>query len=144
MIYVNIVLGLRSRDGGNSVSDYARYRELFRGRSMPLAFVDLDLFDENVRQIRARLGAHPLRIASKSIRCRALIERVLDADPSCQGVLCYSGWEAVFLSRHGIDYGFRHRPAAGFALEITRRPLEGVERICAIYGGRPHWGKMHT
>src|SRR5262249_13492444 len=34
--------------------DYAYYKEVFSGRAMPYAFLDLDLLDQNIRQITAR------------------------------------------------------------------------------------------
>ena len=47
---------------------YTYYKEIFRSTSMPFAFVDLDLFDENVKQIKPRAKGKKIRIASKSVR----------------------------------------------------------------------------
>jgi D-serine deaminase-like pyridoxal phosphate-dependent protein len=65
--------------------------------------VDLDRFDENAREIAARAGGKKIRIASKSIRCVALIQRILGSNPIYQGVMAYSGREALHLSRHGLN-----------------------------------------
>ena len=46
-----------------------------------------------------RASGVPIRVASKSLRCRFLIERAL-ARPGYQGVMCYSLAEALWL--HGI------------------------------------------
>jgi len=81
---------------------YDRYREIFWGERLPLAFCDLDLFDRNVASVAERAGGLPVRVASKSIRCRALLRRVLDA-PGMQGVMCFTAAEAAFLSDHGFD-----------------------------------------
>lgn len=70
---------------------------------MPFAFVDLDLFEQNRVQILRRAGTKPVRIASKSIRCLLLIQRLLASDPRFTGVMCFSAPEAVFLSQHGLD-----------------------------------------
>lgn len=85
------------------IRDYDYYREALRGRTMPLAFVDLDLFDENVRAIARRAGAKHLRIASKSIRCLPLMRRILASDPVYRGVMCYSAAEADWLAGRGED-----------------------------------------
>jgi D-serine deaminase-like pyridoxal phosphate-dependent protein len=71
---------------------------------MPFAFVDLDLFDANVAAIAQRVSrGKTIRVASKSLRCVSLLERVLAADPVYRGVLSYCVREAVFLSRAGFD-----------------------------------------
>jgi D-serine deaminase-like pyridoxal phosphate-dependent protein len=66
----------------------------------PLAVVDLDAFDANAADMVRRAHGRPIRVASKSIRCRTLIERVL-AKPGYAGVLAYSLPEALWLCRSG-------------------------------------------
>jgi D-serine deaminase-like pyridoxal phosphate-dependent protein len=62
----------------------------------PFAVVDLDAFDSNAGDMARRAGDLPIRVASKSLRCRSLIERVL-ARPGYRGVMCYSLAEALWL-----------------------------------------------
>ena len=76
---------------------YARLRAALSAHRLPAAWVDLDRFDRNLDELVRRAGGLPLRVASKSLRCRALIERVL-AHPGCQGVMCFTAAEAVHLS----------------------------------------------
>jgi D-serine deaminase-like pyridoxal phosphate-dependent protein len=83
--------------------DYAYYRDLFRGRAMPFAFVDLDLFDLNAATIAGRAGGKSVRIASKSLRCVTLLERVLARGAPFAGVLAYDADEAVHLCGRGLD-----------------------------------------
>ncbi|WP_447005013.1 amino acid deaminase/aldolase [Saccharothrix isguenensis] len=66
----------------------------------PFAIVDLDAFDSNAADLVRRAGGRPIRVASKSVRVRALLERVL-AKPGFAGVMCYSLAEALWLS--GVD-----------------------------------------
>jgi len=82
---------------------YAAYKEIFRGQSLPFAYVDMDLLAANVAQVRARAGTKPVRIASKSIRCLPILRHILAADPGFRGVLCFTAPEAVYLSRQGLD-----------------------------------------
>ncbi|WP_033436260.1 amino acid deaminase/aldolase [Saccharothrix sp. NRRL B-16314] len=63
----------------------------------PFAIVDLDAFDSNAADLVRRAGGLPIRVASKSVRVRALLERVL-AKPGFAGVMCYSPAEALWLS----------------------------------------------
>ena len=67
----------------------------------PVAAVDLAAFDDNAAQLLALAGGKPLRVASKSVRCRELLERVL-ARPGWRGVMAYTLPEAVWLVRAGI------------------------------------------
>jgi len=65
----------------------------------PFAVVDLAAFDANADDLERRASGLPIRVASKSLRCRFLIERVL-ARPGYRGVMCYSLAEALWL--HGV------------------------------------------
>jgi D-serine deaminase-like pyridoxal phosphate-dependent protein len=69
----------------------------------PLAVVDLDAFDANADDLLRRAGGVPIRVVSKSLRCRFLLERAL-ARPGFRGVMSYALAEALWL--HG-DSGRR-------------------------------------
>lgn len=62
----------------------------------PFAVVDLAAFDANARDLVRRAGGVPIRVVSKSLRCRHLIERAL-ASPGYRGVMSYSLAEALWL-----------------------------------------------
>ncbi len=82
---------------------YQSYRDLLGSEAMPFAYVDLDLFDENIRQIQRRAAGKRVRIATKSVRCVPLLERILNAGAPFKGLMCYSAREAVFLAHQGFD-----------------------------------------
>jgi D-serine deaminase-like pyridoxal phosphate-dependent protein len=63
----------------------------------PLAVLDLDALDANAGDLLRRAGGTPIRVASKSVRCRAVLRRVL-ARPGFAGVLAYSLAEALWLA----------------------------------------------
>jgi D-serine deaminase-like pyridoxal phosphate-dependent protein len=67
----------------------------------PFAVVDLDAFDANAADLLRRAGATALRLASKSVRCRALQRRALDA--GFRGQLCFTLPEALWLADDGFD-----------------------------------------
>ena len=54
-----------------------RYDRATAALDPPLALVDLDAFDRNAADLVRRAGNLPIRIATKSVRCRYLIERAL-------------------------------------------------------------------
>src|ERR1700744_956849 len=66
----------------------------------PFAVVDLAAFDANARDLVRRANGVPIRVVSKSLRCRTLVERVL-ARPGYQGVMAYSLAEALWLHAAG-------------------------------------------
>ncbi|MDF3046765.1 MAG: alanine racemase, partial [Ornithinibacter sp.] len=68
------------------------------GLPTPLVAVDLDAFDANADDLLRRAGGLPVRVASKSLRCRALLDRVLGR-PGFAGVMAYAVPEAVWLAR---------------------------------------------
>jgi D-serine deaminase-like pyridoxal phosphate-dependent protein len=82
---------------------YQRYRASLAGWPLPLAFIDQDLLDQNIRQIADRAAGKRIRVASKSIRCRAVLERVLSFGSPYAGVMCYSIGEAAWLASQGMD-----------------------------------------
>lgn len=83
--------------------NYQTWKALFAGRQMPFAFVDLDAFDQNIRALVDRAGDKQIRIATKSVRSRPLLQHILGAHSQIQGLMCFTGPEAVWLSQQGFD-----------------------------------------
>jgi D-serine deaminase-like pyridoxal phosphate-dependent protein len=67
----------------------------------PVMVVDLDAFDANAADLARRAHGKPIRVASKSLRVPAMIERAL-ATPGFHGVLAYALREALWLEEQGI------------------------------------------
>jgi D-serine deaminase-like pyridoxal phosphate-dependent protein len=68
----------------------------------PIFVVDLDAFDANADDLVRRAHGLPIRVASKSLRIPALIERSL-AHPGFHGVLAFTLREALWLHAQGIS-----------------------------------------
>jgi D-serine deaminase-like pyridoxal phosphate-dependent protein len=83
--------------------DYLYYRKIFSDLPMPFAFLDLDLLDQNIRDIAARAGGKRIRLASKSLRSTEVLRLILASDPCFQGIMCYTAREAVYLAEQGFD-----------------------------------------
>lgn len=94
--------GRRDRTGWGDVKDYETYRTALADTPLPAAFVDLDALAANIETVQKRASGVRVRVASKSVRCRAILERVTDAD-GIGGLLCYTGREAKHLADHGFD-----------------------------------------
>jgi D-serine deaminase-like pyridoxal phosphate-dependent protein len=63
----------------------------------PLAVLDLDALDANAADLVRRAAGKPVRVASKSVRNREVLRRVL-ARPGFAGVLAYALPEALWLA----------------------------------------------
>ena len=82
---------------------YTNYKKIFEGQRYPLAFVNMDMLDDNILQILDRSKKLPIRIASKSVRSADILDYILKSNDHFQGIMSFSGEEAVFLSRKGFD-----------------------------------------
>ncbi len=68
----------------------------------PLAVVHEPALWANADDLVRRAAGVPIRVASKSVRVRSIIERTLDRD-GFSGVMSYSLDESVWLADHGVD-----------------------------------------
>ena len=83
-------------------ADRARYDRATAHLDAPVAIVDLDAFDANADDLVRRAGGKPVRVASKSVRCRTLLERVLARD-GFAGLMSFTLAESLWLARSGFD-----------------------------------------
>ncbi len=90
-------------------SAHARLERATAGLQAPFALVDLDAMWANAADMERRAGGKPIRLASKSLRCRALQQRVL-ARPGFRGTLAFTLPEALWLAGHGVEDIARRLP----------------------------------
>lgn len=118
---------------------HAGFEEIFEGIEAPFAFVDLDAMWANSDAMLERAGEKPVRIASKSIRCRALIDRILDRDERFQGVMTFTlpetnwlaglGYEDLLLAYPTVDFVALAQHALHAAAMPERAPLLTVDCV---------------
>jgi D-serine deaminase-like pyridoxal phosphate-dependent protein len=82
---------------------HERYEAIFAEVEAPFAFVDLDALDANAASMLERAAGKPIRVASKSLRCRALLDRVLAADERFSGLMTYTLPETLWLAEQGYE-----------------------------------------
>jgi D-serine deaminase-like pyridoxal phosphate-dependent protein len=68
----------------------------------PLAALDIAALRRNAADLLRRAGGTPIRVASKSVRCRWVLQTVL-AERGFAGVMGYSLPEAIWLASAGIS-----------------------------------------
>jgi len=89
-----------SRSG--SAHDLSRLDAATAHLDAPFAIVDMAAFRANAAAMVSRARGKPIRLASKSVRCRHLIEQVLSMD-GFRGILAYTLPEALWLAGHGTS-----------------------------------------
>ncbi len=82
---------------------YAYYKDILQGIHLPCAVVDLDLLDRNIQHITQRANKKNIRLATKSLRCVALIKHILSSSSQFQGLMSYTASETSFLVEQGFD-----------------------------------------
>ena len=78
-----------------------RYEAIFEGIEAPFAFVDLGALGANADAMLARAAGKPIRVASKSVRCREVLERIDARDERFRGLLCFTLPEALMHAEAG-------------------------------------------
>jgi len=119
------------------VSDAAlhdRYEAIFEGIEAPFAFVDLDALASNADAMLQRAGAKPIRVATKSIRCRELLELIEGRHERFRGMLCYTVSEALMLAAAGhrdllVAYPSIDRHAISRLATLAAEDAEGAPTL---------------
>jgi D-serine deaminase-like pyridoxal phosphate-dependent protein len=79
-----------------------RYDAATAAIEAPFAVVDLAAFRANAAGLVRRAAGKPIRVASKSVRCRALLEDVLAMD-GFAGIMAFTLPEALWLAAEGVS-----------------------------------------
>ena len=107
---------------------HAEFERIFEEVEAPFAFVDLDAMWANADSMLKRAAGKPIRVATKSLRCRALLTRVLQYDERFAGLLTFTLPETLWLAGHGFEdlllaYPTANADALGeLALRSVARP----------------------
>ncbi|MGH2822953.1 MAG: alanine racemase [Thermoleophilaceae bacterium] len=98
--------------------------------------VDLDAMWSNGREMLARAQGTPIRVASKSVRCRPLLAAILDRDPGLRGLMTFTLRESLWLHGHGFEDLLLAYPTADRGalaelarLESARAPILMVDSV---------------
>jgi D-serine deaminase-like pyridoxal phosphate-dependent protein len=129
---------------------YEELESIFAGIDAPYALVDLDAMWSNGREMLGRARGTPIRVASKSVRCRPLLEAILGRDvrkhparpgaqrgsPGFRGLMTFTLPESLWLHGQGFDdlllaYPTAHRGALAelARLDTDRPPIVMVDSV---------------
>jgi D-serine deaminase-like pyridoxal phosphate-dependent protein len=115
-------------------SVYAKYEAAFGDLEPPFAFVDLDAFWANADDMVKQAGGKPIRVASKSVRCRPLLHRIHEHDSGFQGLLNLTLPEALWLWHDGfrdqvVAYPWTGRTALAELAKATAEDPDGAPAV---------------
>jgi D-serine deaminase-like pyridoxal phosphate-dependent protein len=85
------------------MATYSEYEQIFAEVEAPFAFVDLEAMKANAEEMLTRAAGKPIRVASKSLRCRALLERILRSDERFNGLMTFTLPETLWLAEQGFE-----------------------------------------
>ena len=108
---------------------HPQLEQIFAEVEAPFAFVDLDAMWSNADEMLERAGAKPIRVASKSLRCRALLERILRRDARFAGLMTFTLPETLWLAESGFENLLLAYPTAdtGALGELALRSVANPE-----------------
>lgn len=98
------------------------------GRGGPLATVHLPSLRYNAHDLLVRASGMPIRVASKSVRVRAVLDAVL-AMPGYGGILAYTLPEALWLAEDHDDIVLGYPTADRAAISALAADANAVSRV---------------
>ena len=124
-----------------------RYDDATAHLEPPFAAVDLAAFRANAADLVRRAQGMPIRVASKSVRCRALLDEALKTD-GFAGTMAFTLPEALWLAEEGYDDLLLAYPTAdraalarlGASEDLARRVtlmVDSVEHLDLLAAVKP-------
>lgn len=105
--------------------------EATRDRSAPVVALGIEALAYNAHDLLRRAGGLPIRVASKSVRVRAVLDSVL-ALPGYRGVLAYTLAEALWLSETIDDIVVAYPSADRAAIAALAADERAAERVTVM------------
>ncbi len=108
---------------------HADLEAIFEEVEAPFAFVDLDAMWSNSDAMLGRAAGKPIRVASKSVRSRAVLERILARDERYRGLMTFTLPETLWLAEAGFENLLLAYPTAdtGALGELALRSVANPE-----------------
>ncbi|MBD65730.1 MAG: amino acid aldolase [Halobacteriovoraceae bacterium] len=118
------------------ISNYTQLKTIFSHLMPPYSFVFLDEVDKNLETVRTRSGDKLIRLATKSLRSRPVIEYLIQALGSrCSGLMCFHIDEILWLSEHIQTHflmGYPQRLTEAQAKSVAEKMRQGIKIVHMI------------
>jgi D-serine deaminase-like pyridoxal phosphate-dependent protein len=119
---------VRLTSGPDRPQGFGVLQEATAGLEPPYAVVDLGALRANAADLVRRAGGKPIRLASKSVRCRELTSAVLALD-GFSGILAFTLREALWLAREHTDVVVAYPTTDAAALAELAADAELAARV---------------
>jgi D-serine deaminase-like pyridoxal phosphate-dependent protein len=110
------------------VAGWEIYERACAGLEAPFALVDLDAMWQNATSMLGRAAGKPIRVASKSVRCRELLDRILAHDAGFRGLMTFTLAETLWLRGQGFGDLLLAYPTADRASLRELAQVDGADR----------------
>ncbi len=119
--------------------EYTYYKEIFQNVPKPCAYVDLNLLEKNIMAVLNRARNKNVRVASKSVRCVSILQKILSTSDQLKGIMSYTAKEAAFLASKGFDdllvaYPVWHQSE----IDAACQQIEKGKKIILMVDSREH------
>ncbi|WP_300265564.1 alanine racemase [Microbacterium sp.] len=116
---------------------WPRLTDATRHLPAPVSVIDLDALRYNAMDLLVRSGGVPIRVASKSVRVREVLDAVLRI-PGYQGILSFSIAEALWLAETHDDIVLGYPTADRAGLETLVHDESAAARITLMVDDVAH------
>src|SRR5690606_28190310 len=124
------------------MDDRQRYDRATAALEPPFAILDLDAMRANAASMARRAAGKPIRVATKSLRSRPLLEQVLALD-GFRGLLAFTLPEALWLASHGhTDIVVAYPTADRHALAALAGDAAAARHITLTIASPQHLARM--
>ncbi len=103
---------------------YWQYLKALDYPTVPTLLLDSDAFQRNIEWVKRSAGHKKIRLASKSIRSKELLRKILSSSDLFQGIMAYDLREALWLREEGFTDILMGYPTVDQAalLELSKNP----------------------
>nr|WP_243226143.1 alanine racemase [Microbacterium sp. CIAB417] len=103
----------------------------------PVAVIDLDALRHNAMDLLVRAGGIPIRVASKSVRVRAVLDAVLKI-PGYRGILAFTLAEALWLAETHDDVVVGYPTVDRASLALLAADEQAASRVTLMVDDPAH------
>lgn len=115
--------GENTAAGLSPAARFERYEGAFAGVDPPFAFVDLDAMWRNSAAMLERVRGKPIRVATKSLRCRPIVSSILQRSDGYRGLMTFTLAETLWLAEEG---------ARNLLLAYPTSDREALRRLASV------------
>lgn len=115
----------------DAASYWGAFSEATRDRPAPVVALSVEALHHNAHDLLRRAGGIPIRVASKSVRARGVLDAVL-ALPGFRGVLAYTLAEALWLAETIEDVVVGYPTADRAAIQRLAESERACERVTVM------------